>query len=125
MTDGSVRLAYANAAGMRETQGRVSAMLGCELRAMYQKSDPEIVAHDHADARRWRAAAPRARVPLSQHGVLRWFRTSYMRTTSDEVLVENEDLTERRRNQAEIEAAERRCVASARGSPSCSSARRR
>ena len=44
MPDGGVYLAYANAAGYRETDGRVGAMLGCELRAMYQEKDPEIVA---------------------------------------------------------------------------------
>src|SRR4051812_41374407 len=43
LSDGGVHLAYANAAGHRETEGRVAAVLGSELRAMYAGTDPEIV----------------------------------------------------------------------------------
>jgi len=108
MPDGGVYLAYANAAGYRETQDRVATHLGCELRAMYQETDPEIVDlifQTLADGE------PR-RIEHEYHfrstGKVSWFRTSYMRTTSDEVVVENEDLTERRRHLGEIERAERR-----------------
>jgi two-component system cell cycle sensor histidine kinase/response regulator CckA len=106
--DGGVYLAYANDAGHRETEGRVAAVLGSELRALYAGTDPEIVElvmQTLADGE------PR-RIEHEYHfrgsGKVRWFRTSYMRTTSDEVVVENEDLTERRRHLGQIEGAERR-----------------
>jgi len=108
MADDSVRLAYANSAGMRETQGRVRAMLGCELRTMYQKSDPEIVRLIMLTLADGEPRRHEHEYQFRSTGVQRWFRTSYMRTTSDEVLVENEDLTERRRHLAEIEAADAR-----------------
>ena len=108
LADGGVYLAYANAAGHHETEGRVATVLGAELRAMYQETDPEIV---DLIMRTLADGEPR-RVEHEYHfrgsGKVRWFRTSYMRTASDEVLVENEDLTERRRHLGEIEAAERR-----------------
>jgi PAS domain S-box-containing protein len=106
--DGGVYLAFANDAGHRETEGRVAAVLGSELRALYAGTDPEIVdliMQTLADGE------PR-RVEHEYHfrgsGKVCWFRTSYMRTTSDEVVVENEDLTERRRHLGQIEGAERR-----------------
>jgi two-component system cell cycle sensor histidine kinase/response regulator CckA len=108
MPDGSVHLAYANAAGHRETEGVVGTMLGCELRAMYGESSPDIVAlimQTLADGEPRRIEHA---YTFRTTGKVRWFRTSYMRTTSDEVLVENEDLTERRRAQGELEGAERR-----------------
>ena len=40
---GGVHLAFANTAGYRETEGRVHAMLGCELREMYGESNPDVV----------------------------------------------------------------------------------
>ncbi|HEX7980830.1 MAG TPA: ATP-binding protein [Gemmatimonadaceae bacterium] len=108
MADGGVYLAYSNAAGHRETDGQVAARLGCELRAMYGESSPDIVALiiqtlGDGEPRRIEHA-----YTFRTTGKVCWFRTSYMRTTSDEVLVENEDLTERRRHQAALEGAERR-----------------
>src|SRR6478672_3108156 len=106
--DGGVYLVYANDADHRETEGRGAAVLGSELRALYVDTDPEIVdliMQTLADGE------PR-RVEHEYHfrgsGKVCWFRTSYMRTTADEVVVENEDLTERRRHLGQIEGAERR-----------------
>jgi two-component system cell cycle sensor histidine kinase/response regulator CckA len=108
MPDGGVYLAHANAAGHRETEGRVAAVIGSELRALYAETDPEIVdliMQTLADGEPRRIEHP---YTFRTTGKVRWFRTSYMRTASDEVLVENEDLTERRRAQAELQGAERR-----------------
>ena len=108
MPDGGVRLAFANAAGFRETEGRVEALLGCELREMYGEDEPDIVGlimQTLADGEPRRIEHP---YHFRTSGKVRWFRTSYMRTTCDEVVIENEDLTERRRGQAELEGAERR-----------------
>jgi PAS domain-containing protein len=107
MPDGDVYLAYANAAGYRETEGHVGPLIGSELRALYGETDPDIVdliLQTLADGEPRRIEHPYR----FSTGRVRWFRTSYMRTTADEVVVENEDLTERRRHLGEIEAAERR-----------------
>src|SRR5689334_11098847 len=107
MPDGGVHLAYANAAGFVETEGRVGSVIGSELRAFYGETHPDIVAlimETLADGEPRRIEHPYR----FSTGRVRWFKTSYMRTTVDEVVVENEDLTERRRHLGEIEAAERR-----------------
>ena len=108
MPDGGVYLAFANAAGHHETDGRVAAVLGCELRTMYQDTEPEVVATILQTLADGEPRRVEHEYQFHSTGRVRWFRTSYMRTTADEVLVENEDLTERRRYLGEIEAAERR-----------------
>jgi two-component system, cell cycle sensor histidine kinase and response regulator CckA len=108
MADGGVHLAFANAAGFRETRGRVHAVLGCELHAMYGEADPGVVAMIMQTLADGEPRRVEHEYRFRSTGQLRWFRTSYMRTTADEVVVENEDLTERRRHQAEIEASEAR-----------------
>ena len=108
MPDGGVHLAFANAEGYRETQGRVHAVLGCELREMYAEADPQIVAMIMQTLADGEPRRVEHEYRFRSTDQVRWFRTSYMRTTCDEVVVENEDLTERRRAQAEIETAEQR-----------------
>jgi two-component system cell cycle sensor histidine kinase/response regulator CckA len=108
MPDGGVHLAFANAAGYRQTQGRVHAVLGCELQVMYAEADPGIVAMIMQTLADGEPRRVEHEYRFRSTDEVRWFRTSYMRTTLDEVVIENEDLTERRRAQAEIETAGRR-----------------
>ena len=108
MPDGGVYLAYANTAGFIETEGRVGAVVGAELNAFYGETDPDVVAHIMETLADGEPRRIEHAYTFRSTGKVRWFRTSYMRTGADEVLVENEDLTERRRHQGEIEAAERR-----------------
>ena len=106
--DGQVRLVFANAAGRREAHGEVLELIGCELHELFDVHDPEagrlvLATLDDGVPRRTEHEHR-----LRSTGEPRWFRTSYMRAATGEVVIENEDLTEQHRARAELEASEAR-----------------
>jgi PAS domain S-box-containing protein len=108
MPDGAIRLAYANVAGHRETRGKVAALIGGDLHELYDAHDPEIVRLICETLEDGEPRRIEHEYFMRSTGELHWFRTSYMRTGAGEVVVENEDLTERRAAEARIEASEAR-----------------
>ena len=115
-SDGAIRLAFVNAAARREMSGRVRDLLGVELNeldtagpaiveaitATLADGTPREMEHEY----RWRTT-----------GELRWFKTSFMRTAADEVVILNEDHTERRLAAAQLEASELRFRGLLEGAP--------
>ena len=105
--DGAIRLVFANEAGHRELDGRVQGMIGTALDEV-GASNSEIVRNlldtlsDGMPRRmeheyRWRGT-----------GELRWLQTSFTRAGADEVVIFNEDFTERRRYEERLAANEAR-----------------
>jgi PAS domain S-box-containing protein len=104
--DGAIRLVFANEAGHLELRGRADGLIGIALEEV--SSDSEIVRNlldtlaDGMPRRmeheyRWRAT-----------GELRWLQTSFTRGDADEVVICNEDFTERRQYEERLAANEAR-----------------
>ncbi|HTK47059.1 MAG TPA: PAS domain S-box protein [Gemmatimonadaceae bacterium] len=106
--DGRVWLVFANAAGRRETQGEVLALIGGELHELFDRHDPDVARYVLATLDDGMPRRIEHQYRLRSTGEPRWFRTSYMRSAAGEVLIENEDLTEQRLARAELEASEAR-----------------
>ena len=106
-SDGAIRLVFANAAADRATDGRVRQLLGVALEELYADG-PDIVEAIVATLGDGTPREMEHEYRFRSTGKLHWFRTSYMRTGADEVVILNEDLTERRLAAARLEASESR-----------------
>ena len=105
--DGVIRLVFANEAGNRELHGRVQGLIGSaldevdpgdsevarNLLATLTDGMPRRMEHEY----RWRAT-----------GELRWLKTSFTRAGADEVVIFNEDFTERRQYEERLASNEAR-----------------
>jgi PAS domain S-box-containing protein len=105
--DGAVRLVFANEAGHREMRDRAPGLIGIALGEVTSNGSeivqtildtladgmPRQMKHEY----RWRTT-----------GELRWLRTSFTRAGADEVVIFNEDLTERRQYETKLAANEAR-----------------
>jgi PAS domain S-box-containing protein len=106
--DGQMRLVFANAAGRREAHGQVPELIGRELHELFDAHDPEVGRLVRATLDDGVPRRIEHEYRLRSTGEPRWFRTSFMRSASGEVVIENEDLTEQRTARAELEASEAR-----------------
>jgi len=106
-SDGTIRLAFANAAADRETRGRVRQLIGAALDELYADG-PEIVAAIVATLDDGTLREMEHEYRFRSTGVLRWFRTTFMRTSAQEVVILNDDLTEPRLAATQLEASESR-----------------
>ena len=105
--DGAVRLTFANEAGYRETRGRVKDLIGGALLELYS-DDVEIVRMILATLVDGIPRRMEHEYRLRSTGELHWFKTSFMRTGADGVVIFNEDLTERRLYEVQLAASEAR-----------------
>jgi signal transduction histidine kinase len=105
--DGAIRLVFANEAGHREMHGRTPGLIGIALDELTSNGVeivqnildtladgmPRQMEHEY----RWRTT-----------GELSWLRTSFTRTGADEVVIFNEDFTQRRLYEDRLAANEAR-----------------
>jgi two-component system, cell cycle sensor histidine kinase and response regulator CckA len=105
--DGAIRLVFANSEANQETRGRIREILGVEARELYD-NEPMVLGSILGTLDDGVPRQMEHEYVLKSTGEPRWFRTSYRRHGADEVVIQNEDLTDRRRAEAQIEASEAR-----------------
>ena len=105
--DGAIRLVFANSEANRETHGRIREILGVDARELYA-DEPMVFGSILGTLDDGVPRQMEHEYTLKSTGALRWFKTSYRRHGDDEVVIQNEDLTDRRRAEAQIEASEAR-----------------